>query len=163
VRRALKPDCPFIASMLGGETLYELRTSLQVAQQEREGGFSPHISPFTDIRDLGGLLQRAGFNLITVDVDTIVVNYPSMFELVNDLNAMGEGNSTFTRPPYLKRDTLMAAAATYQDVYKNADKSIPATFQIYYLIGWKPSPDQPKPKPRGSATISMKTLDPNKR
>jgi len=159
IRRVLKPDCPFVGAMLGGDTLYELRTSLQVAQQEREGGIAPHISPFADVRDLGGLLQRAGFSLLTVDIDTIVVNYPSVFELFEDLSLMGEGNASIFRANPLRRDTLLAAAATYKDVYQNPDGSIPATFQVYYMIGWKPSPDQPKPKPRGSATHSLRELD----
>ena len=94
-----------------------------------------------------------------MDVDTIVVNYPSMFELLDDLSSMGEGNAAIFRPSYLKRDTLLAAAATYKDVYQNPDFSIPATFQIYYMIGWKPSPSQQKPKPRGSATESLKILE----
>ncbi|KAI8851851.1 S-adenosyl-L-methionine-dependent methyltransferase [Chytridium lagenaria] len=134
IRRSLKPDAPFVGSIIGGDTLYELRTSLQLAETEREGGVSAHISPMTDVRDIGSLLSRAGFSLLTVDVDEIVVNYPSMFELIHDLQAMGE------------------------TIYGNDDGTIPATFQIINMIGWKPDPSQPKPLKRGSGEVSLKTL-----
>ncbi|KAJ3109956.1 NADH dehydrogenase [ubiquinone] 1 alpha subcomplex assembly factor 5 [Phlyctochytrium bullatum] len=97
VKRCLKPDAPFVASIIGGETLYELRSSLQLAEIDREGGVSAHISPMTSVRDVGSLLTRAGFSLLTVDVDEIVVNYPSMFELMRDLQAMGESNALLGR------------------------------------------------------------------
>ncbi|KND03452.1 uncharacterized protein SPPG_00935 [Spizellomyces punctatus DAOM BR117] len=158
-QRALKPDGVFIGAMFGGDTLYELRTSLQLAEIDREGGVSPHISPMTDVRDVANLLQRAGFNLITVDVDEIAVNYPSMFELMDDLRAMGESNAIAARKPYISRDTLMAAAATYKEIYGNDDGSVPATFQVIYMIGWKPDPSQPKPLARGSGEVSFKELE----
>ncbi|TPX62767.1 hypothetical protein SpCBS45565_g06914 [Spizellomyces sp. 'palustris'] len=158
-QRALKPDGVFLGAMFGGDTLYELRTSLQLAEIDREGGVSPHISPMTDVRDVANLLQRAGFNLITVDVDEIAVTYPSMFELMDDLRAMGESNAIAARKPYLSRDTLMAAAATYKEIYGNDDGSVPATFQVIYMIGWKPDPSQPKPLARGSGEVSFKELE----
>ncbi|KAJ3287452.1 NADH dehydrogenase [ubiquinone] 1 alpha subcomplex assembly factor 5 [Borealophlyctis nickersoniae] len=145
--------------MFGGDTLYELRTSLQLAEIEREGGVSPHVSPMTDVKDIGSLLSRAGLTLTTVDVDEIIVNYPTIFELMEDLKAMGENNAIATRKPYLKRDTLAAAAAIYKEVYGNEDGSIPATFQVIYMIGWKPDPSQPKPARRGSGEVSLKTLE----
>ncbi|KAJ3055385.1 hypothetical protein HK097_010661 [Rhizophlyctis rosea] len=159
-RRALKPDGLFLAGMFGGDTLYELRTSLQLAEIEREGGVAPHISPMTDVKDVGSLLTRAGFTLTTVDMDEVVVNYPSIFELMADLRSMGESNAIAARKPYVKRDTLAAAAAIYQEVYGNKeDGSIPATFQIIYMIGWKPDPTQQKPAKRGSGEVSMKMLE----
>ncbi|TPX56971.1 hypothetical protein PhCBS80983_g04158 [Powellomyces hirtus] len=158
-QRALKPDGVFIAALFGGETLYELRTAMQLAEIEREGGVSPHVSPMTDIRDVAALLQRAGFNLITVDVDEIAVGYPSMFELMADLRAMGESNAIAARKPYLSKDVLMAAAAAYKGIYGNEDGSIPATFQVIYMIGWKPDPSQPKPLARGSGEVSFKDLE----
>lgn len=91
VIRSLKPDGVFMASVFGGETLYELRSSLQLADLERRGGISPHISPFTQIRDIGALLNRAGFKMLTIDTDEVVVEYPSMYELMWDL----KGNSLF--------------------------------------------------------------------
>ncbi|ORX99931.1 S-adenosyl-L-methionine-dependent methyltransferase [Basidiobolus meristosporus CBS 931.73] len=158
IRRALKPDGVFIGAMFGGDTIYELRTSLQLAELEREGGISPHVSPMADSRDLGSLLSRAGFNLTTVDVDEIVVNYPSPAELMSDLQAMGESNAVINSRGYLHRDTLLASHAIYKELYGNPDGTIPATFQILYMIGWKPDPTQPKPKPRGSATTSLKDV-----
>nr|XP_033795691.1 arginine-hydroxylase NDUFAF5, mitochondrial isoform X1 [Geotrypetes seraphini] len=154
----LKPDGVFIGAMLGGETLYELRCSLQLAEQEREGGFSPHVSPFTAVTDLGNLLGRAGFNMLTVDTDEIQVNYPGMFEVMEDLKGMGESNCCWNRKPLLHRDTMVAAAAIYQEIYGNGDGSVPATFQIYYIIGWKPHDSQAKPAKRGSATVSFGDL-----
>ncbi|KAG0262804.1 hypothetical protein DFQ27_002117 [Actinomortierella ambigua] len=154
IQRSLKPDGVFIAGLFGGDTLFELRTSLQLAEQDREGGISPRVSPMADSRDLGALLSRAGFTLTTVDVDEVTVNYPSAIELMQDLRAMGESNAVLTRRAFLKRDTMMAAAAIYQEMYGNPDGSVPATFQILYMIGWKPSPTQFKPLERGTSNGS---------
>lgn len=82
---SLRQDGVFLASIFGGDTLYELRSSLQLAELERRGGLSPHISPFTEVSDVGNLLTRAGFSMLTIDTDEIVVNYPSLFELMWDL------------------------------------------------------------------------------
>lgn len=147
-----------MASLFGGETLYELRSSLQLADIERKGGISPHISPFTQIRDVGALLNHAGFTMLTIDTDEIVVGYPSIIELMYDLKGMGESNAAFNRPLTLSRDVLMAAGAIYQEMY-GSDKGIPATFQIIYLVGWKPCDTQPKPMERGSADVSLKDLE----
>ncbi|KAF9957390.1 hypothetical protein BGZ65_002096 [Modicella reniformis] len=168
IQRSLKPDGVFIAGLFGGDTLYELRTSLQLAELDREGGISPRISPMADSRDLGGLLSRAGFTLTTVDVDELTIHYPSAIELMEDLRAMGESNAVINRRGFLKRDTLMAAAAIYKgtevralediskEMYGNPDGTVPATFQILYMIGWKPSSTQNKPLERGSAKRSLK-------
>ncbi|KAI8924429.1 S-adenosyl-L-methionine-dependent methyltransferase [Entophlyctis helioformis] len=161
VRRSLKSDGAFIGAMFGGDTLFELRTAMQLAEMERTGGVAPHVSPMTDTRDVGNLLSRAGFNLTTVDIDEIVVNYPSMFELMEDLRTMGENNAIATRKHSVSKDTFMAAAATYKAIYGNEDGSIPATFQVIYMIGWKPDPSQPKPLKRGSGEISLKKLEEN--
>lgn len=85
ILNSLKQDGVFLASVFGGDTLYELRSSLQLAELERRGGLSPHISPFTEVRDIGSLLSRAGFTMLTIDTDEIVITYPSMFELMWDL------------------------------------------------------------------------------
>lgn len=114
IRKALVPDGVFIGAMLGGDSLFELRTSLQLADIERGGGIAARVSPLTDTRDVGSLLNRAGYSLSTVDVDNIVVNYPSMLHLVSDVNAMGEGNAVVQRLPFIKRDTLLAASAIYK-------------------------------------------------
>ncbi|KAI8123825.1 mitochondrial, Arginine-hydroxylase NDUFAF5 [Lucilia cuprina] len=158
VINSLKPDGVFIASMFGGDTLYELRSSLQLAELERKGGIAPHISPFTQIRDIGSLLNRAGYTMLTIDTDEIVIGYPSMFELMWDLKGMAENNAAFNRPIHLSRDTMMAASAIYKEMYQTVDNGVPATFQIIYFVGWKPGPNQPTPLPRGSSDVSLKDL-----
>ncbi|KAM7345192.1 arginine-hydroxylase NDUFAF5, mitochondrial [Cochliomyia hominivorax] len=157
VIKSLKPDGVFIASMFGGDTLYELRSSLQLAELERKGGIAPHISPFTQIRDIGSLLNRAGFTMLTIDTDEITIGYPTMFELMWDLKGMAENNAAFNRPIHLSRDTMIAASAIYKEMYAK-DNGIPATFQIIYFVGWKPGPNQPIPLPRGSGDVSLKDL-----
>lgn len=162
INNCLKQDGVFMAAIFGGETLYELRGSLQLAELEREGGISPHISPFTEIRDIGSLLTRANFTMLTIDTDEIVIGYPSMFELMWDLKGMAENNASKNRKLHLNRDTLMAAAAIYKELYgkirEDGTPYIPSTFQIIYLLGWKPHPSQPKPLQRGTGQISLKDL-----
>ncbi|KAJ8962276.1 hypothetical protein NQ318_018255 [Aromia moschata] len=160
---SLKEDGVFLAAVFGGDTLYELRSSLQLAELERRGGLSPHISPFTEVRDVGSLLTRAGFSMLTIDTDEIVVNYPSIFELMWDLKGMAESNAAINRSLHLHRDTQFAAAAIYQQLYGHSDPetgkvTIPATFQIINMLGWKPHPKQPKPIERGSGEVSLKDL-----
>lgn len=158
VWRVLKPDGAFIAALPGGDSLYELRCSLQLAQTEREGGFSPHVSPLTAVTDLGNLLGQAGFSLLTVDTDELQVHYPGIMELMTDLQGMGESNCAWNRRSLLHRDTILAAAAVYKEMYGNPDGSVPATFDILYMIGWKPHGSQAKPAKRGSATVSFGDL-----
>jgi len=158
IKEALKPDGLFLGAMFGGDTLFELRSALQLAEVDREGGISPHVSPMTDIKDMSNLLGRAGFTLLTVDTDEVRVGYPSMWELIEDLKDMGEGNAIMGRRHFLHRDTLAAASAIYQELHGNKDGSIPATFQVIYMVGWKPSPTQPKPLERGSAQTSLKDI-----
>ncbi|KAJ0032943.1 hypothetical protein NQD34_000050 [Periophthalmus magnuspinnatus] len=158
VWRVLKPDGAFIAALPGGDSLYELRCSLQLAQTEREGGFSPHVSPLTAVTDLGNLLGRAGFTLLTVDTDELQVHYPGFMELLTDLKGMGESNCAWNRRLLLHRDTILATAAVYKEMYGNPDGSIPATFDLLFMIGWKPHDSQAKPAKRGSATVSFGDL-----
>lgn len=157
VLSALKPDGVFLGCVFGGGTLYELRGSLQLAETEREGGFAPHVSPFVEATDLAGLLQRTGFSLLTIDSEEIVVNYPSALHLMLDLKGMAENNSTWKRKSHLHRDSMIAASAIYQELYKKK-KGVPATFHILSFIGWKPDPSQAKPAKRGSQTASFKDL-----
>ncbi|XP_034045204.1 arginine-hydroxylase NDUFAF5, mitochondrial isoform X2 [Thalassophryne amazonica] len=158
IHQVLKPDGVFIGAMVGGDTLYELRCSLQLAEMEREGGFSPHVSPFTAVTDVGNLLGQASFNLLTVDVEDIQVRYPGILEVMTDLQGMGESNCAWNRRALLHRDAILAAAAIYKEMYGNEDGSFPATFQILYMIGWKPHESQAKPARRGSATVSFGDL-----
>ncbi|KAI0381600.1 S-adenosyl-L-methionine-dependent methyltransferase [Hypomontagnella monticulosa] len=159
INNILKPDCAFMGAMFGGDTLFELRTSLQLAEQERRGGISPHVSPLADVRDVGGLLQRAGFKMLTVDVDDIIVDYPDTFALMQDIQAMGESNAVLGREMGgIQRDVLLASDAIYRELHGNEDGSIPATFRMIYMIGWKESKDQAKPLPRGSGEINLKDV-----
>ncbi|KAK4253870.1 hypothetical protein QN277_010490 [Acacia crassicarpa] len=155
---ALKPDGLFLAAILGGDTLKELRIACTVAQMEREGGISPRISPLAQVRDAGNLLTRAGFTLPGVDVDEYTVKYESAFELIEHLRAMGETNALLQRDAILKRDTAFATAAIYDSMFGAEDGSVPATFQVIYMTGWREHPSQQKAKSRGSATISFQDI-----
>ncbi|KAM7279759.1 hypothetical protein ACFE04_006893 [Oxalis oulophora] len=155
---ALKPDGLFLAAILGGETLKELRIACTVAQMEREGGISPRISPLAQVRDAGNLLTRAGFTLPGVDVDEYVVKYRNALELIEHLRAMGETNALLQRNSILKRETALATAAIYDSMFGAEDGTIPATFQVIYMTGWKEHHSQQKAKRRGSATVSFEDL-----
>jgi len=151
-RRALKPDGLFLAAMLGGHTLTELRQSLMEAETKVEGGFSPRVSPFVDVRDGGDLLQRAGFALPVADADVISVSYTDPFRLLADLRGMGAANAVFERRKgATRRATLMAAAEAYRNNFGGPDGRLPATFEVIYLTAWAPHPSQQKPLRPGSA------------
>ncbi|KAL0453281.1 UNVERIFIED_CONTAM: putative methyltransferase, mitochondrial [Sesamum latifolium] len=157
-RLALKPDGLFLAAILGGETLRELRIACTVAQMEREGGISPRLSPLAQVRDAGNLLTRAGFSLPGVDVDEYTVRYNSALELIEHLRTMGETNALLQRSKILKRDTALATAAVYESMFAAEDGTIPATFQVIFMTGWREHPSQQRAKRRGSATVSFKDI-----
>jgi NADH dehydrogenase [ubiquinone] 1 alpha subcomplex assembly factor 5 len=152
LRRILRPDGLLLATMWGGETLVELRRALLEAELDEEGGASPRVSPFADIADLGGLLQRAGFALPVVDGDRIEVTYPDAFALMRDLRAMGESNAVIERRKrFTRRATLMEAASRYAALYGGSDGRIPASFQLITLTAWAPHESQAKALRPGSA------------
>jgi NADH dehydrogenase [ubiquinone] 1 alpha subcomplex assembly factor 5 len=156
LRHALKPDGLLLAAMLGGETLRELRAALMEAEIAEEEGASPRVSPFADVRDAGGLLQRAGFALPVVDRDTIPVTYPNALALLRDLRGMGETNAVHTRRrTFTRRATLLRAAALYEERFANADGRVTATFEVITLTAWAPGPDQPTALKPGSATARL--------
>ncbi|RVW60043.1 putative methyltransferase, mitochondrial [Vitis vinifera] len=229
-RLALKPDCLFLAAILGGETLKELRIACTVAQMEREGGISPRVSPLAQVRDAGNLLTRAGFTLPSVDVDEYTVKYrsgenphlsilacssvavlethnsmpfestfdckvtlslvgllgckklfipsllkyvlllafPAAFstsspeqealDLIEHLRSMGETNALLQKSNILKRETALATAAVYDSMFAGEDGTIPATFQVIYMTGWREHSSQQKAKRRGSATVSFQDI-----
>ncbi|XP_059479981.1 arginine-hydroxylase NDUFAF5, mitochondrial [Neocloeon triangulifer] len=157
VFKSLRPDGAFLGCLFGGDTLFELRCSLQLASLERSGGIASHVSPMAHVRDVGSLLTRAGFVMQTVDTDELKVGYPSMLELMTDLQGMAENNAAHNRLTHLPRDNILAAASIYKEMYGD-DKGVPATFQVIYFLGWKPDPSQPKPLERGSGEISIKDL-----
>jgi len=156
VRRALRPDGLFLAALLGGETLTELRQSFAMAEADIEGGASPRVAPFADVREIGGLLQRAGFALPVTDVDHVIVRYASPFALMHDLRRMGAGNPLVERRRTpLRRATLMRMAQIYAERFADADGRIRATFDIVWLSGWAPHESQQQPLAPGSARTRL--------
>jgi SAM-dependent methyltransferase len=156
IRRALKPDGLLLASMIGGDTLTELRQSFAAAEAELESGVSPRVAPFADLRDIGALLQRAGFALPVTDVDRIVVRYDSALALMQDLRRMGATNILVERRRTpTRRATLLRMAQIYSERFADADGRIRATFDVIWLSGWAPHESQPKPLKPGSAKASL--------
>jgi NADH dehydrogenase [ubiquinone] 1 alpha subcomplex assembly factor 5 len=156
IRRALRPDGLFVAAMLGGDTLHELRRVMLEAEAEMEGGAGPRVSPFIELSDAGGLLQRAGFALPVADLDTITITWPDAFALMRDLRGMGETNSVHERRKgFTRRETLFAAANKYQELFADPGGRIPATFQIVYLTAWAPHESQQRPLRPGSSETSL--------
>jgi len=156
VRRALKPDGLFLGCLFGGGTLGELRQALSVAESEVAGGASPRVAPFSDLRDLGGLLQRAGFALPVADVEPLTVRYGTLFRLFSDLRAMGATNAlTLRHKAPLRRAILMRAAEVYAARFADADGRLRASFDLVWLSGWAPHENQQKPLKPGSARMSL--------
>lgn len=155
-RRALKPDGLLIATSFAGQTLHELRSVLAEAEVTQTGGLSPRILPMGEIRDLGGLLQRAGFALPVADTTPLTVTYDTPIHLMRDLRAMGEGNAMDQRQRTPTRRRIFAQAMErYVDTFAMDDGRIPATFEIATLTGWAPSETQQKPLRPGSATTRL--------
>jgi SAM-dependent methyltransferase len=156
IRRALKPDGLLLAAMIGGDTLTELRQSFAAAEAELEGGISPRVAPFADLRDVGALLQRAGFALLVTDVDRIVVRYDNAFALMQDLRRMGATNVLVERRRTpTRRATLLRMAQIYAERFADPDGRIRATFDVIWLSGWAPHQSQQQPLQPGSAKSSL--------
>ncbi|MEZ5849042.1 MAG: methyltransferase domain-containing protein [Hyphomicrobiaceae bacterium] len=155
-RRALKPDGLLLVALLGGGTLAELREAFVQAESELEGGASPRVAPFADVRDLGGLLQRAGFALPVTDSERLQVAYDSALDLMRDIRMMGASNSLRDRRrTFLRRTTLMRAAEIYAERFARADGRVLATFEIVTLTAWAPHESQQKPLQPGSAKARL--------
>jgi SAM-dependent methyltransferase len=156
IRRALKPDGLLLAAMIGSDTLTELRQSFAAAEAECEGGVSPRVAPFADLRDVGALLQRAGFALPVTDVDRIVVRYANAFALMQDLRRMGATNILLERRRTpTRRATMLRMAQIYGERFADPDGRIRATFDVIWLSGWAPHDSQQKPLRPGSAKASL--------
>jgi SAM-dependent methyltransferase len=156
IRRALKPDGLFVAALLGGETLTELRQAFAEAESEIEGGASPRVAPFADVRQVGALLQRAGFALPVIDVERMTVRYSAVFDLMRDLRRMAATNPLIARRRVpLRRATLLRMADIYARRFADADSRIRATFDVLWLSGWAPHPDQQQPLKPGSAKTRL--------
>jgi SAM-dependent methyltransferase len=156
IRRALKPDGLFVAALFGGDTLRELREAFAAGESEIMGGASPRVAPFADVRDMGALLQRAGFALPVADVERTAVRYREFSTLVADLRALGETNALAerSRKP-LRRDVLAAALGHYGERHAGPDGRLRASFDIVYLTGWAPHASQQKPLAPGSARTRL--------
>ena len=156
IERALKSDGLFLGAIFGGDTLHELRDVLMSAELELTSGASPRVSPFAELRDAGGLLQRAGFALPVADADDITVTYDNIFRLMADLRGMGESNVVRERlSAPTRRHIFQRAAELYAERYAEANDRIRATFQIVYLHGWAPHESQQKALRPGSATLRL--------
>ncbi|KAF2992171.1 methyltransferase domain-containing protein [Methylocystis sp. MJC1] len=156
VRRILAPDGLFLACLPGGASLVELRVALAQAEEEVTGGASPRVSPFVDVRDMGGLLQRAGFALPVSDVDSFTLRYDSLLDLMADLRAMGAANVLVKRAARpLRRDVLARAAQIYAERFSDPDGRVRASFEIVWISGWAPHESQQKPAKPGSATMRL--------
>lgn len=156
IRWALAPDGLFLGALVGGSTLTELRQALAAAEAEMEGGLSPRVAPFVDVREMGALLQRAGFALPVTDVDRLTVRYDSAFALMGDLRRMGATNVLVERRRApLRRATLMRAAETYQQRFSDPDGRVRATFEIVFASGWAPHYSQQRPLRPGSARARL--------
>jgi SAM-dependent methyltransferase len=156
IRRTLKPDGLFLGALLGGETLTELRQSFAAAESEVEGGASPRVAPFADLRDAGALLQRAEFTLPVADVERLTVRYGSAFDLMRDLRRMGATNALYARRRApLRRATLLRMAEIYAERFADPDGRVRASFEIIWLSGWAPHPGQQQPLKPGAATARL--------
>jgi|SRR5262245_23191893 len=156
IRQALKPDGLLLAALLGGATLHELRTAFFLAEEEVEGGASPRVAPFADVRELGALLLRAGFALPVADAQTVTVTYPDALALMRELKAAGASNVLRTRRRRpLRRKTLLRAVEHYADRFGLPNGRVPATFEVVTLTGWAPHESQQQPLRPGSATVRL--------
>jgi SAM-dependent methyltransferase len=156
IRRALKPDGLLLAALLGGDTLNELRESFAVAESEVTGGVSPRVAPFADLRDMGALLQRAGFALPVTDVDRVVVRYSSPLALMADLRRMGATNPLVERRRVpLRRSVLARVLEVYAERFGDPDGKVRASFDIVWLSGWAPHESQQQPLRPGSAKARL--------
>ncbi len=152
IRRALKADGLFLGAVLGGRTLHELREALAVAEEEIDGGVSPRVAPFADVRDYGALLQRAGFALPVTDADVVEVTYATPLDLMREIRGMGTSNALQERRRRpLKRSVLMRACEIYTQRFPASGGRVAATFEIIHLTGWAPDASQPRPLQPGSA------------
>ncbi|WP_367717799.1 methyltransferase domain-containing protein [Nitratireductor sp. GISD-1A_MAKvit] len=157
INRSLKPDGLFLGAMAGAGTLQELRAALLAAETELSQGAAPRVSPFADVRDVGGLLQRAGFALPVADLEPVTVRYANMFDLMRDLRSMGATSKLLARSRKpATRALFIRAAEIYAERFSDPDGRIRATFNIVWMSGWKPHASQQKPLAPGSARMSLK-------
>ncbi|CCH41261.1 putative methyltransferase [Wickerhamomyces ciferrii] len=164
INNLLKPDGLFLASMICEDSIFELRTSLQLAELERKNGISMgRISPMIKVDDMTNLLKQAKFNMVTIDVEEIIINYPNIFTIMEDLQLMGENSANKISNDILSKEVLLSAQAIYEKFHGEYDDVsgktyLPLTFRLMFMIGWKESSNQPKPLERGSGDINLKDI-----
>lgn len=152
IRRALRPDGLFLASFVGGDSLTELRQAFLAAESEMRRGAAPRVAPFADLRDLGALLQRAGFALPVTDLDRLTLRYATPFHLMDELKAMGAGNALAERSPALTSPALLRRAAEiYAENWSDPDGRVRASIVLLSASGWAPHESQQRPLRPGSA------------
>ncbi|KAH3672123.1 hypothetical protein WICMUC_004438 [Wickerhamomyces mucosus] len=158
ISSVLKPDGLFLGSMLCEDTVFELRTSIQLAELERRGGITPRFSPLVKVNDVSTLLKKAKFNLVTIDIEEIVVIYPDIFTIIEDLRLMGEQRANLVGSSPFTPDLLLASQEIYKALHgekMNNETVLPLTFRVLFMVGWKESDSQPKPIERGSGEINL--------
>ena len=156
IRAQLAPDGLFLAAMIGGGSLSELRQAFLTADAEVSGGAFARVAPFIPLGECGGLLQRAGFALPVADVETHIVRYGSPIQLMQELKALGAQNPLADRPGKLAtRRLLRLASAAYADLATDPDGRVRATLEIIWLSGWAPHESQQQPLRPGSARTSL--------
>ncbi|KAG7195078.1 uncharacterized protein KQ657_004194 [Scheffersomyces spartinae] len=163
INKLLAPDGVFVCTVFGEDTIYELRTSLQLAEMERRGGISPRVSPLIKLDDVNSLLSRAGFKMLTIDSEEIVVGgFPDIVAVCEDIQGMGELNAVLSRPGFMPRDLLLAANEIYKTLHgeegPDGKVTLPVTFNVIFMIGWKHSDAQPQPLERGTGQIDLKQV-----
>lgn len=155
-RRALRPDGLLVAASFGGRTLIELRAALAESECATAGGLSPRILPMGEIRDLGALLQRAGFALPVADSQIRTATYRDVWSLMRDLRGMGETNAMAARRRVpVRRELFAEADSRYRAGFGMPDGRLPATYEIVWLTGWTPHESQQKPLRPGSAKARL--------
>jgi SAM-dependent methyltransferase len=156
MRRALKPDGLLLACLFAGDTLTELRQSWLAAESAIMGGASPRVAPMIDVRELGGLLQRAGLALPVADLDRTIVRYAEPIALIHEIRELGLSNTLTGRSRSFTSRMLMAAAVNhYQQSFSDPDGRIRATVDIAWLTGWAPHESQQQPLKPGSAKARL--------
>ena len=159
IRQILKPDGLCLTSILGGQTLFELRESLSAAELELKYGVSPRVSPFTTLQDMGHLMQRAGLALPVADTDKIIVKYENIFQLMSDLRGMGETNIIFDRSKYpIARSFFLRADEIYRENFADQNSKLPATFEILTGTGWAPHKSQQQPLKPGAGEVHFSKI-----
>ena len=158
LRTVLKKDGVLFICVFGGKTLAELQSCFTVAEQERDGGVSPHINPFLTGPSMGDLFSNSGYNFPTIDIDRFTFYWPTTFHLMEYLQMIGESNCLFGRRSFLSKDVLLAAAAIYDQLWKD-EQGVPSTFEVIHAVGWSPHPSHAEPSPRGGGKgLSLKDI-----